>query len=270
MRSIRNHLSLIIALVSILFSIQFYVIIERAIDAYKYNLTQNYSMIVLSKKSLTPEEIIAFSPLVDRSSEISSQSVIDRFSADLKSSSVEMLKIMLPYFYEVSLKYYPSPNEIKSLKQSFLSDHRIIRVEDFSQSHDVIYKLLLLFKTVITIFSAVILVVTTLLIFKELKIWQYQHHERMSIMALFGAPLWLRSAILFRLAIVDAIISSAITVAVFVYFSSSEFVKDQLSSIGISILFYDLFGDTALLVASSLGASILLAMLIIIGHKEEV
>ena len=50
------------------------------------------------------------------------------------------------------------------------------------------------------------MVVTIFLIAKEMRIWQFKHSERMNIMGLFGAPVWLRSAVLFRLAIVDLIV----------------------------------------------------------------
>ncbi len=43
--------------------------------------------------------------------------------------------------------------------------------------------------------------------FKQIEIWKFQHLERMEIMTLLGAPLWMRSQILFRLACLDTIIA---------------------------------------------------------------
>ncbi len=79
------------------------------------------------------------------------------------------------------------------------------------------------------VFAVVISIVTMLLIMKELKIWQFKHSERMNIMGLFGAPTWLRSAVLFRLSIVDAIISSILIFFIFSYLSTNEFVLKQTS-----------------------------------------
>jgi cell division transport system permease protein len=50
MKSIKNHFSLVVALFSILFSIQMFILIDRSIDAYKENLAKNYSVIVVVKK----------------------------------------------------------------------------------------------------------------------------------------------------------------------------------------------------------------------------
>jgi cell division transport system permease protein len=92
----------------------------------------------------------------------------------------------------------------------------------------------------------------------------------MSIMGLFGAPTWLRSAVLFRLALVDAFISSAFILLTFTYLSSSKFILKQLDNIGIDITIFDIMNDSLLLLGVSVGISLFLVVLIILGHKEEV
>ena len=132
------------------------------------------------------------------------------------------------------------------------------------------YKLLLLFKNVIGLFALTVVIVTVLLIFKELRIWQYKHYERMNIMGLFGAPVWLSSAVLFRLAIVDAFIASFLSFGIFTYLSLNGWVLQQLSNIGISIVIFDKMYDFLIMLGVSVSLSILLASFIVIGHKEEV
>jgi cell division transport system permease protein len=129
--------------------------------------------------------------------------------------------------------------------------------------------LLLLFKKVVSIFSVFVLIVTVLLIFKELRIWQYKHNERMSIMGLFGAALWLRSAVLFRLSIVDALIASVISIGVFAYLSSYPWIIEQFRSIGIDVVIFNPVDDSLIIVGVSMSISIILASLIVLGHKEE-
>lgn len=92
----------------------------------------------------------------------------------------------------------------------------------------------------------------------------------MNIMGLFGAPVWLRSAVLFRLAIVDALISSAITAGLFYVISKTKFIKSQLSSIGIDIHIFIPVQDGAMLVIISTSLSIILAGIIVLGYKEEI
>ena len=60
MKSFKNHLSLVIALLSILFSIQIFIVVDRSIDAYKVNLANNYSVIVVSQKKLDNKTIVNF------------------------------------------------------------------------------------------------------------------------------------------------------------------------------------------------------------------
>jgi cell division transport system permease protein len=91
----------------------------------------------------------------------------------------------------------------------------------------------------------------------------------MSIMGLFGAALWLRSAVLFRLAIVDALIASFLAFGIFVYLSSSPWVLEQFNTIGINIVIFNQVDDLLLILGVAMSISILLASLIVLGHKEE-
>jgi cell division transport system permease protein len=270
MKSFKNHLSLVVALLSILFSIQIFIIVDRSMEAYKENLSNNYAVIIVSQKNLNNKTILGINDIISDANELSADSVIKRLNSGINAKNIKLLKLTLPKFYKLSLNYYPSPKQITKLRKDLLKNKSIIKVEDFSHNHDTTYKLLLLFKKVVALFSVVVFVVTTLLIFKELRIWQFKHSERMNIMGLFGAPVWLRSAVLFRLAIVDALIASFLAFCLFIYISSSTYVKDQFENIGIDVMIYDFINDSALLFAAAMVLSILLASLIVLGHKEEV
>jgi len=158
----------------------------------------------------------------------------------------------------------------EKLRNKLEKNSAVTRVEDFAQNHDTVYKLLLLFKSVVIIFAIAIFAVTSLLVLKEMRIWQFQHNERMSIMAMFGAPVWMRSAVLFRLAIVDALIASVLAIATFSYASFMHIGEKQLQSIGVNVLMFDPISDSAMIIGVSLGLSIILAVLIVVAHKEEV
>lgn len=269
MKSIKNHFSLVIALASILFSIQVYTIIDRSITAYKDNLADKYSVIIVAQVKMSGDKIKAFSPLIDSISELNPDSVIKRLNTDIDSRNLELLKVALPRFYKLKLKRFPTSSEVETLTKTILKHQSVTKVENFSHNHDNTFKLLLLFKDVITVFSTSIFIVTILLILKELRIWQFLHNERMSIMGLFGAPIWLSSAVLFRLAIVDALIASALTFIVFSYLASTDWIQVQLRTIGIDIVVFDSFMDFILLFGVAIFLSIVLALLIVIGHKEE-
>jgi cell division transport system permease protein len=270
MKSFKNHFSLIIALVSILFSIQMFTIVERSIDAYKDKLATNYSLVIVSQKKLQQQELLKKIPNIATMEEIVADGVIKKIDAKISKKNMELLKLTLPKFYKLRLKKYPSPDEIQEITKKLMNIKSITKVETFSATHNTIYKLLLLFKTMISILAFTILIVTVLLIFKELRIWQFQHSERMSIMSLFGAPTWLRSAVLFRLAIVDALIAAFISFIVFSYISSLDWVREQLDTIGIEIIVFDKVYDFFMMLGVSVVLSVLLAGFIVLGHKEEV
>ena len=270
MKSFKNHLSLVIALLSILFSLQVFTIVDRAIDAYKENLAQNYSLVVVAQKRLDTSHIISANRLIESMSELSPDDVIKKLNSGISKQNIALLKLTLPKFYKLKLKHYPSPRELDALTKSLLRTASIQKVETFSKTHDTTYKLLLLFKTVISVFAFTVLIVTILLIFKELRIWQFKHNERMSIMGLFGAPVWLRSAVLFRLAIVDALIASALSFVVFSYLSAIPWVTEQFNNIGIHVVVFDKVYDFLIMLGVSIVVSMLLATFIVLGHKEEV
>ena len=270
MKSIKNHFSLVIALVSILFSIQVFTIVDRSINAYKENLAGNYSVVVVAQVKMENEQIKALNPLISEIIELSPDTVIKRLDTKMDKRNIELLKVTLPKFYKLKLTHYPTPKEIEGLTKKLLKHKSVTKVENFSHNHDSTYRLLLLFKDVISIFAVSVFVVTTLLILKELRIWQYMHNERMSIMGLFGSPIWLSSAVLFRLAIVDAVISSILTFVLFSYLSTSEWVMKQFNNIGIDVVVFDKVEDFSILFGVAMFLSVLLAMMIVIGHKEEV
>ncbi len=270
MKSIKNHLSLIIALLSILFSIQVFIIVDRSIDAYKEKLANNYSVVVVSQKRLTDKAIVSINEIISSVVELEPDGIIKRLNTNISSSNIELLKLTLPKFYKLKLKHFPTPDEIGALRKDLLKNKDIKKVEDFSHTHDTTYKLLLLFKGVISVFSISMFVVTILLIFKELKIWQFNHSERMNVMGLFGAPVWLRSAVLFRLSIVDAIIASILAFIVFTYIASNSWILQHFNDIGIEVLMFNPVNDFLLLLAIAIALSILLASWIVLGHKEEV
>ena len=270
MKSIKNHLSLILALVGILFAVQTLIVTNRAMDAYEKNLKTNYSVVVVSDKKLDPKSVKQRSKLIETMQKIEVDEAIKRIDASISKTNMELLKLSLPKFYKLTLTKYPSPEEIKQLKNALGTIDGVKKIEDFKTSHDVSYKLLTLFETVVTVFSVLVFVITSLLIAKELRIWQYKHNERMNIMGLFGAPKWLSSAVLFRLAIVDAILSSIIVLIVFLYISKSEWLLSKLDTVGIDINAFNVMSDFPMLLVGAVGLSILLAGAITFGHKEEV
>ena len=269
MKSLKNHLSLIIALATILFSVQIFMVVDRSLESYEERLKNDYSVIIVAKTEIEPQTIAEIDPLIASSEPISPDRIINELRDDMHGKNLELLKLSLPKFYRIHLKRFPTPKEISSLSGNLFKHPLITRVENFAQNHDMVYKLLLLFKKVTTVFAIAVFAVTTLLILKELRIWQFQHSERMNIMALFGAPVWLRSAVLYRLAIVDAFIAAVLVNSLFYVTVKNGWVDAQLNAVGISVDIYSMSSDGILLAGLALGISVILATMIVMGHKEE-
>jgi cell division transport system permease protein len=270
MKSIKNHFSLIVALFAILFSIQILIVNSRAIQAYEAKLSSNYSMIVVSNNDISEAQFKKYSKYIVSTEKLSPAKIISTLKQNISQQNLQLLEVSMPRFYRLHFDHYPTPGQIKTITATLFKNSAITKVQDFSKSYNTTFKLLLLFKLVTQIFTVTIFIVTTLLIIKEMRIWQFKHTERMNIMGLFGAPIWLRSAVLFRLAIVDALIASALVIISFIAIAHTQFMKTQLSNIDISIHIFQPLSDGAILGSTAIVLSILLASIIVIGYKEEI
>ncbi len=270
MKSLRNHFSLILALFAVLLSIQVFNIIERTIAAYEKNLQDNYSIVIVSKTALDLKFLKRSDTIIADITEISPAKVLEKVKKDFKQKNLDQIRSSLPKFYTMKLTKYPSSFELSDLERSLRKISSITKIEDFSKSHDSVHKLLTLFKSVISFLGFIIVAVTALLILKEMRLWQFQHQERMNIMALFGAPIWLRSAVLFRLAIVDAILASILVLVTFFIIDKNGTIETELDLLNINITLFNYVNDFFFLLGVSLATSIILATFIVLGHKEEV
>lgn len=269
MKSLKNHISLIIALFTVLFAVQIYVAVDRTIEAYETRLKNDYSIIVVASKTMTVSEFKNMDNLIERSEAIPTDQVLERLQGEMSKKNLDLLKLTLPKFYRLYLNRFPTPYEIEKLQKRLQKNVSIQRVEGYAQTHDTVYKLMLLFKDVVQIFSIAIAAVTSLLILKEMRLWQFQHAERMNIMALFGAPVWLRSAVLFRLAIVDALIATILLCIAFLVIDQYGWMDLLLRTVGITIQLFDFVNDALRSLVIALGVSIVLTLTIVIGNEEE-
>jgi cell division transport system permease protein len=270
MKPIKNHFSLILALFAILFAIQILTVNNRAIHTYEKKLSSQYSMIVVSNSDMTLTQFQKYSPVITKIEKLSPAKIIEKLKQNISEQNIQLLKVSLPRFYKIHLNHYPSPGEVQAIKNALFQNSAITKIEDFSKSYNTTFKLLLLFKTITQIFTIAIFAVTVLLIAKEMKIWQFKHNERMNIMGLFGAPVWLRSAVLFRMAIVDALIATFLSAFVFSFLAHTAFIKEQLATIDITINIFEMPHDLLVLGGAALLLSLFLASIVVAGYKEEI
>ena len=217
MKFIKNHLMFILPLMAILLGVEFYLVFNRTTDSYEKRLTEGYTMLVVSKK---PVELTTFqkhNKHIVSSKQIDRSRIITEVAKGVsKSSSREILK-SLPYFYNLSLDAYVKTSELEKIKRDLEVDKNIKKVETFGSSYSSNYRLFSFIKFILKIFIVFMAVVSLFLIIKQMEIWKYAHKERMQVMEIFGAPMMLRSGVLFRIAFVDAIFATIFVSGIFFY-----------------------------------------------------
>ncbi len=207
----------ILPLMAILLGIEFYLVFDRTTSTYEQGLKKDYAMLVVSKAPLNLKKLQEINPNIGNMKEIKRNTILSKVAKDMdKEGSDEILK-SLPYFYNVGIKSYLDTDELEKIKKDLEKEPAIKKVETFGNSYKASYRLFSFVKVVLKIFILFIGVVSLLLIIKQMEIWKYAHRQRMQVMEIFGAPLMLRSGVLFKMAILDAIFASLITAAIFFY-----------------------------------------------------
>ncbi len=211
----------IMPLMAILLGVEFYLVFDRITSSYEKGLKEGYSMFVVVKQ---PMELSAFKKL---NSHINTLEAIERgdIVSDVtkgisKINSKEILAT-LPYFYNIGLDAYLKSSELNNIKKDLKKDANIKKVETFGGSYNSSYNLFVFIKFILKIFIMFMAVVSLFLIVKQMEIWKYAHKERMQVMEIFGAPMMLRSGVLFKVAFFDAMFSALLVSLLFLYIKFS-------------------------------------------------
>jgi cell division transport system permease protein len=264
MNYLKNHLSLILALISILFSIEVYFIFNKIVTNYSQKIANNYNIIVVSNKPINNLKLHNISKIEP----INIENSLQNLKQNLQGFDIKKLKSELPYFYKLHFYKFPTPTEIEELTIQLKKIPFIKKIETFRANQNRIYNLLILTKTISIIFMNIILFISFLLILKQMEVWKLEHSERMYIMDLFGAPFLLKSGVLLRLTIIDSIISVIIIGIIITFISHSNLYQNILNQLGITINI-NIIKDLALFLAISIVVSIISTIIVILSKKSE-
>lgn len=257
MKSINSHLSIILSVFVMLFSFQFTHFVTAVVDAYASKIVNDYSIIVVSSTELKEETLKEQIVEIRSLSEISSKKILDRLKNDMSSKNLSLLQVALPKFYSLKLENLPTKKRMEEIKQKLLSNSSITRIETFAKTHEKIFKMFELLQYMVIIFSSFIALIAILLIFKQVRIWTYEHNRRMSIMTLFGASFFMKSAMLYRMTLVDSLISAFLVCGVYSVTPHIKLIQDIASELEIVIPEFDFIYEGLPLI----GAAILFAIL---------
>jgi cell division transport system permease protein len=207
----------ILPLMAILLGIEFFLVFERTTNSYEEGLKEGYSMLVVTKNPVTLSELKVLNEHIESSEKIKREDIISEVAKGISNSTTKKILDSLPYFYNVSLDSYMNTVKLENVKNDLEVDKNIKKVETFGSSYSSAYRLFAFIKFTLKLFIGFMGIVSLFLIIKQMEIWKYAHKERMQVMEIFGAPLMLRSGILFKVAILDAFIATLLTSMFFLY-----------------------------------------------------
>lgn len=269
MKYIKDHIMFIFPLLAILLGVQTFVVFDRLTQNYENGLKADYRILVSTKKDMSLREFQDIDRHISKVETIEKKNIVQDMAKSLDGVSGEDIIKSLPNFYTVSLDSFLDGDAIVDIKSKLLDIHDIKKVETFGRSHNSNYSLFIFIKIVLWTFVIFISLTSLLLIIKQMEIWQYQHKDRMSIMEIFGASLMMRSGVLFRRAIVDALIATVLTSVIFVLvrlmWGKDASIHGMSSNSGLMFA----YSDSILLVFISLTIVILAVVIVVSSSKEK-
>lgn len=269
MKSIKNHISFIIPLFILLFSLQFSFMLDRGVKAYEGKLADEYSIVVVSTSPLDEASIKQTVPQVASLQEIKKDDYIDKLKDDMSKADLVYLKATLPKFYSLKLGKLPSKEELQGIASKLKEVENVKKVETFKKTFNKFHQFLKLSKSASYIFTIFIFIISFLLIIKQMEIWSLEHKQRMYIMGLFGAPYWMKSASLYKSVVIDAIVSALLVGIVFLTLPKFVDLEKLKTSLGIDLQNFHFLGDTSFLVLVSLVISIISVTTTILRQRNS-
>lgn len=269
MKSIKNHISFIIPLFILLFSIQFSFMLDRSVKAYEEKVANEYAIVVVSANPIDEAEIKDKIPQISTLNEIKKDRYIDKLRDDMSKADLVYLKATLPKFYSLKLTKLPSKEELQAISEKIKMFPKIEKVEVFKKTFNKFHQFLKLSKSASYIFTIFISLIAFLLIIKQMEIWSLQHKQRMYIMGLFGAPYWMKSASLYKSVVIDAVISAILVGIVFTLLPRFVDFAKLRTTLGIDLENFSFAGDTIILILISLAISIISVTTIILKQKDS-
>lgn len=257
----------ILPLMAILLGVEFYLVFDRTTETYEKNLTAGYSMLVVAKEPMSLERFQKLNSHILTASKIERSNIIAEVAKGVSEKNSKEILAVLPYFYNLGLDSYLNTSALEEIKEDLHTDSNIKKVETFGSSYNSSYKLFSFIKFTLKVFIIFMATVSLFLIIKQMEIWKYAHKELMQVMEIFGAPMMLRSGVLFRIAFEDAIFATIFVSAIFFYV---KFYWAKQSGIDIMMENQDVLfkiEDIAILLGSAIFIVIIAVYSVVFSNK---
>lgn len=268
MKSLKNHLSVIVPLFILLFSYQFVITLEKTVNNYEKTLAGEYTIVAVAFSNLDEYEIKQQVKVVDTVSEISKDKYLEKLKSNLSNADILVLKATLPKFYSIKLKSLPTKSELSEIAEKLKKIKNVKKIETFQRTFGKFHQFLKLTKSISSVFTLFIFIISFLLIIKQMEIWTLQHKERMYIMGLFGAPFWMKSATLYKSVTIDSLIAAFLVGLLYYVFPKLDSFKFIVEEVGIKIAPFDMFNDSLMLILVSILISLFSVTTVILRQKK--
>lgn len=198
MKHLNSFISFTLPLLVMLVTFTLFLIVNKTVNNYKNNITNDYSIVVISSTPLITIDNLA-GIKVKEVKILSREKIIKGLEKNLSDSSLELLNNKLPYFYNIFLEEFPTTLKLEQIRKELTTITNVKRVETFSKNHNELYSVLVLIQNIIKIVFSVVLILSFLLIAKQIKIWFFEHSERIKIIQLHGGSIYYASKPILKL-----------------------------------------------------------------------
>ena len=216
MLSFKSFLSFTIPLIIMLITFSIYLIVNKVVDNYKVNITNDYSIMVIANTPMATLDYIS-GIRVKEIKILNKEDIIKDVQKNLSESSLKLLKNKLPYFYQVYLEEFPTTSKLEQIRKELITISNVKRVETFSNDHNKIYSLLILIQDIIIVLFVIVLLLSIFLLSQQIKIWFFEQNDRISIIQLHGGSLLYSSKPIIKVMMLSTIFS-IIFVSLFLFF----------------------------------------------------
>ncbi len=268
--NLKSFTSYSIALIVMLISFTVYTSINKIVSNYEQNINDDYSIVVVSTIPLNKSKINDISNIeVKNIVHLDKEKILKSLNEDTSSGTFDLLQKKLPYFYTISLQNFPTSSTLLQIKTHLEKITSIKRVETFSKNHDNMYSLLLLIKTIVSILFVSILIFALLLMLDNVKIWLFQHSNRLNIIKLHGGSIFYGAKPIIKIAILSSIFSFLFTILTVYYLGVNldKLLEPELSNIILTNLKPYTISEIFKLLIISIALSFFTVFGILIKHR---
>ncbi len=269
MKFIKGHISLIFPLIAILLGLEFFIVFDRTTDSFEKGLQEGYSMIVVSKDEMSIDDFKAWDSHIEQVKELEKSKILERLNMNKDKAEKNSFEASLPNFYSLKLDDYLTVDELESVKSNLQKSSNILSVETFHSAYQSKYELFSFIKFSFQTFIGFMTIIGFFLIVKQMEVWNFLHAQRMKVMEIFGASLFLRSKVLINMALIDAVISAILTSWLFYLFKNSWVRGSQMEILKDNIEGVFKFSDVFILLFAAITVVLIAVFLVVINVKEE-